>query len=183
MATLEALLTAEEYLTMPDAGVPAELVRGRIVPMNMPGYRHGRICNRIGALLRIFVDKHDLGDVLNNDAGVVTERGPDTVRGPDVSFYSYARVPKGSAPIGYPSAPPELVFEELSPYDRWPDMLAKAGEYLKAGVEMVCVADPEHETITVYDSHQPGRTYAADEELTFPVWLGELSVCVRDFFA
>ena len=183
MATLEALLTAEEYLTLPDAGVPSELVRGRIVPMNMPGYRHGRICNRIGALLRIFVDKHDLGDVLNNDAGVVTERGPDTVRGPDVSFYSYARVPKGSAPIGYPPAPPELVFEVLSPYDRWPDMLAKAGEYLKAGVEMVCVADPQNETVTVYDSRQPGRTYAADEELVFPDWLGGLSVYVRELFA
>ena len=100
-----------------------------------------------------------------------------------MSFYSYARVPKGSAPIGYPPAPPELVFEVLSPYDRWPEVLAKAGEYLKAGVEMVCVADPEHETVTVYDANQPGRTLAADEELTFPDWLGGLTVCVRDLFA
>lgn len=183
MATLEALLTAEEFLTLPDAGVPSELVRGRIVPMNMPGYRHGRICNRIGALLRTFVDAHDLGDVLNNDAGVITERGPDTVRGPDVSFYSYARVPKGSVPVGYPPAAPELVFEVFSPFDRWPDTLAKAGEYLKAGVEMVCVVDPEHETVTVYDARQPGRTYAADEELAFPEWLGGLSLRVRDLFA
>jgi hypothetical protein len=39
--------------------------------------------------------------VLSNDTGVVTERGPDTVRGADISFYSYARVPKGPLPDRY----------------------------------------------------------------------------------
>jgi len=183
MATIEALLTAEDYYELPDSGVPSELVRGRIVPMNMPGYRHGKICNKLGAILRVFVDEHDLGEVLNNDSGVVTERGPDTVRGPDVCFYSHARIPKGSEPIGYPPAPPELVFEVLSPTDRWPDMLAKAAEYLKAGVEMVCVVDPESETLVVHDAAQPRRTLTADEELAFPAWLGGFRLQVRRLFA
>ena len=35
------------------------------------------------------MDEHDLGHVLSNDSGVITERDPDTVRGADISFYSY----------------------------------------------------------------------------------------------
>jgi hypothetical protein len=62
-------------------------------------------------------------------------------------------------------------------------MLAKAAEYLKAGVEMVCVVDPESETLAVYDSTQPGRTLTADEELTFPAWLGGFRLQVRRLFA
>lgn len=182
MATIEALLTAEAYFLLPDHNHPSELVRGKVVMMNMPGYRHGKICNKLGALLRIFVDEHDLGEVLNNDSGVITERGPDTVRGPDVSFYSFARIPKGTEPVGYPSAPPELVFEVRSPGDRWPDLVAKAGEYLKARVEMVCVVDPENKTIVVYDAHQPGRTFTASDELEFPAWLGGFRLHVEQLF-
>lgn len=182
MPASDALLTAEEYFSLPDLGGPVELVRGKLAPRDIPGFLHGKVCNKVGALLRLFVDEHCLGEVLNNDSGVVTQRGPDTVRGSDVSFYSFARVPKGAEPIGYPAAPPELVFEVLSPCDRWPDLVAKAGEYLKAGVEMVCVVDPEKETVVIYDAHQPGQTFTVDEEITFPAWLGGLRLQVRSLF-
>src|SRR6266542_3658010 len=101
MATAEALLTAEEYYWLPDNGQPTELVRGRVVPVNMPYPRHGQICGKVMRLLGSFLDRHDVGHLLSNDSGVVTERGPDTVRGPDVAFYSYARVPRGPLPQGY----------------------------------------------------------------------------------
>ena len=77
----EALLTAEQYATLPDPGHPEELVRGKIVPMPMPKPRHGYICNKAGRILGNFVEEHQLGWVLNNDTGVITERDPDTVRG------------------------------------------------------------------------------------------------------
>src|ERR1041385_6149276 len=111
MATTESLMTAEEFLLLPDPGRPMELVRGRIVMMNVPYYRHGKICSRIDRFLGNFVEDHDLGTVVSNDAGVVTERGPDTVRGADVAYYSYHRIPKDVDPEGYPDVSPELVFE------------------------------------------------------------------------
>jgi Uma2 family endonuclease len=49
MATAEALLTAEEFERMPDPGYPTELVRGRIVAMNPPGFRHGEVCAKDSA--------------------------------------------------------------------------------------------------------------------------------------
>src|SRR5207249_10863292 len=91
----EALFTAEEYAQRPDPGYPEELVRGRIVPMPQPTRRHGQVCSNAVYVFRRFLEDHDLGHVLCNDAGVITERGPDTVRGPDVAFYSFDRLPKG----------------------------------------------------------------------------------------
>ena len=113
MATAAALLTAEEYFLQPDSGRPTELVRGQIDMMNMPGFDHGAICAKIAFHLGAYLAQHDLGRVVTNDSGVITERDPDSVRGTDVAFYSYSRVPKGlRRPRGYPKAPPELVFEE-----------------------------------------------------------------------
>ena len=89
------LVTAEEYLRQPDNGVPSELVRGRIVKMNRPFTAHGYFCSVVDRLVGNHVADNDLGRVVCNDAGVVTERDPDTVRGPDVAFYSYDRAPRG----------------------------------------------------------------------------------------
>ncbi|HQU46726.1 MAG TPA: Uma2 family endonuclease [Pirellulales bacterium] len=180
MATIEeTLLTAEEYGELPDPGYPTELVRGRIARMNVPYFEHGKCCGRIYATFGRYVDDHDLGHVLTNDSGVITERGPDTVRGPDVSFYSYSRVPKNVKVRGYPAVAPEVVFEVRSPYDRWSKLLEKAGEYLNAGVLAVYVVDPQVETVTMFDADQPGQTLHTDDELTFPEPLAGLRLPVR----
>jgi Uma2 family endonuclease len=181
MAT-ETLLTAEEYATLPDAGRPTELVRGKIVMMNRPGVRHGWICNSVGYYLRQFVLEHDLGYVVNNDSGVITSRDPDTVRGPDVCFYSYARIPKGEAPESYAPGPPELVFEVLSPDHRWKHVLAKVAEYLEAGVLCVCVVDPQRQTARVYSPDLPEQTVAFDQELVFPAILPGFALPLRRLF-
>ena len=100
--TAPTLLTAAEFARRPDPGHPEELVRGRIVPMPPPTRRHGQICSQVRSIFSgNFFEDHDLGHVVSNDAGVITERGPDTVRGADVAFYSYNRVPKGPLPADY----------------------------------------------------------------------------------
>lgn len=127
------ILTAEQFARLPDDDNPMELVRGRIVRMNVPGFQHGYICTNVAAILHQHVRRHNLGRVVDN-SGVVTERSPDSVRGPDVAFFSYTRLPKSIKPRPYPDVAPELVFEVLSPDDRWREVLAKVAEYLKAGV-------------------------------------------------
>jgi Uma2 family endonuclease len=181
MAIDEALLTAEEFYQLEDNGQPTELVRGRIVPMNMPAPRHGQICSEIVRILGNYAKQHGLGHVLSNDSGVITERDPDTVRGADVAFYSYARLPKGPIPKGYLSVVPELIFEVLSPDDRWPRVLAKVTEYLNAGVQVVVVLDPETETLELYSADQRPRTLEADDDLVLPAVLGDFRIAVRRF--
>ena len=111
----QVLYTAEEFGRRADPGYPEELIRGRIGAMPPPGSRHGQGCNKIGRIVGNYADEHDLGHVLSNDSGVITEREPDTVRGADVCFYSYERVPKGPLPPGYLDVPPDIIFEVLFP--------------------------------------------------------------------
>lgn len=174
-------ITAEEYRKMPDHGQRTELVRGRIVPMNMPFPRHGQICSQVVFLLKTYLVQDDIGHVVCNDSGVVTERDPDTVRGGDVSFYSYTRVPKGPLPQGYLPVSPDVVFEVRSPDDRWSKILAKVAEYLNAGVTVVCVLDPTTQSIHVYYADQPVQILSADDEFALPQVLCEFRVQVRRF--
>lgn len=104
MATTSALLTAEDYFNLPDQGKHTELVRGELVMMNMPGALHGLVCLNIGGIIQAYVRERKLGRAFGNDAGVITARNPDSVRGPGIAFYSYARMPKGKVTTGYPPA-------------------------------------------------------------------------------
>ena len=182
MAAVETLLTAEEFGQLPDNGQRTELVRGRIVPLNMPYPRHGQICSNTVYLLRSYLENDDLGIVVCNDSGVITERDPDSVRGMDVAFYSYRRVPKGPLPRRYLDVSPEAIFEARSPGDRWSEILVKVGEYLKANVLVVVVLDQQTESAHVYRAEQAPEVLTADQELTLPDILGGFRAPVRRFF-
>ena len=92
MATVaEKLLTAEEFARMPDPGYPTELVRGGSSKCRLPARVTAKSAIKVGRLLGNHAEDRDLGHVLNNDSGVITERGPDSVRGPDVAYYSFER--------------------------------------------------------------------------------------------
>jgi Uma2 family endonuclease len=182
MAIGEALMTAEEYGQMPDDGRCTELVRGRVVELTQPTFVHGWICSNIAMILGVHVKRQDLGRIATNDSGIVTRRGPDTVRGADVAFYSYARMPRETTPVLYPGVAPDLVFEVRSPSDRWSDILAKVSEYIDLGVLVVCVLDPKPMKAHLYYPDQPNRVLGPDDELTLPECLGDFRVAVRRFF-
>lgn len=143
-------ITAVELLGMPDDGRVTELVRGRIVEMPPAGYMHGRCCFAIARALAKYLDQNDCGHVAINDSGIVTETNPDSVRGADVAFGSYQRIPKDAPPQGYWPKSPEVVFEVRSSTDRWVNVVAKVQEYLQADVRVVAVLDPEERRLHVY---------------------------------
>jgi Uma2 family endonuclease len=180
--TAKRLLTAEEYGHLPDDGRKTELIRGEVVEVNMPYPRHGQICFKIARILGNFVEEHHLGHVVTNDSGVITERNPDSVRGADVAYYSFARVPPGPMPRGqYLTVVPELVFEVRSQTDRWRAVVTTVDEYLTAGVDVVCVADDPTEQVRMFDDngiHPLNR----DDVLEFPQILPGFSVPVRRLF-
>jgi Uma2 family endonuclease len=91
-------------------------------------------------------------------------------------------VAKGPFPSGYLPVLPELVFEVRSPWDRWSDILIKVGEYLNAGIGVICVLDPEPQTIHIFYADRPVQVLTADQELTLPEVLGSFRVPVRRFF-
>ncbi len=183
MATVsEKLLTVEEYAEMPDDGPPTELVRGRIIELTQPTYLHGLTCLEFGSILRNWVKARQLGRVVSNDSGILTERNPDTLRGADLAYHSNARIPQGTNPGRFPAVAPEIVVEVRSPSDRWRDIRKKVAEYLAIGVLVVCVIDPELRTAWFYHQDQPDRMVGPDGDLTFPECLPDFSVPMRSLF-
>jgi Uma2 family endonuclease len=84
--------------------------------------------------------------------------------------------------VMYAARPPEAVFEVKSRDDRWSRIHEKAAEYLEAGVRVICVLDPDTETVAVHHSERPVQSLKADDELTLPDVLGDFRVAVSDFF-
>jgi Uma2 family endonuclease len=181
-AAAPILMTAAEFARRPDPGYPEELVRGRIVPMPPPTRRHGQICSKSVRIFGNFAEEYDLGQVLSNDSGVITEQGPDTVRGPDVAFYSYNRIPRGPLPADYGEVAPELVVEVRSPSDRWPKILTKIAEFLNAGVLAVVVLDDESRSAHLSLADRAPRLLGPDDVLEVPEILPGFAVAVRRFF-
>ena len=177
------LMTAEQFRVCESLPEYCELVKGEVVEMNRPSPRHGEICLELGSIIRNFCKKHDCGRAVCNDAGIIINRSPDTVRGPDVAFYSFKRVPKGPLPDEYFDTAPNVVFEVLSKTDRWATTLVKIGEYLGAEVDVVCIVDPEQQTARLFRSDKSDITFTEDESLTIPELHQELAIRVGEIFA
>lgn len=182
MSIATSLLTAAEFARLPDPGHPQELVRGVVVDMPPPKPRHGKICARIVGYLISYCDANELGHVLGNDSGVITEQGPDTVRGPDVSFISYAKLPRDAVLDDYVEIAPDAVFEVRSASDRWSEVLRKVNEYLQFGVPAVYVLNPETSRVHCYFQDRPDEILNAADELVGIGPLDGFRVPVAKFF-
>jgi Uma2 family endonuclease len=89
------------------------------------------------------------------EAGYVLSRNPDTVRGPDVSFVSAARLGPGQIPKAFFTGGPDLAVEILSPSDSPVEVQEKVADYLRAGARLVWIVNPDPGSITV---HHPSRS-------------------------
>jgi Uma2 family endonuclease len=148
MSTAQALITVEEFSEMDFEG-PVELVRGEIVELTWSNTWHGYVCAKVAHLLQDWNTYDEHGFVICNNCGVLTERDPDTLRGPDVYFIRHGRLPGGKLPERWIEVPPNLAVEVFSPIDRWRDIWDKIHEYFALGVNEVWVIDPRKRTLHV----------------------------------
>ncbi len=120
------------------------------MPPPMP--EHGRVCVNVVFALETYGRQTGYGYALSNDSAVVTERGPDTVRGPDVCFYSHERWPRSQVGSTLPPVAPDLVVEVYSPGNRTGKALEKVIEYLDAGFPLVWIVYPKSRQVVIYRS-------------------------------
>jgi Uma2 family endonuclease len=175
-------MTAEEFIAR-YINVHAELVKGIVKEYPVPWPKHGFICSRMDRFLGNHVDAHDLGRVASNDSWIRTTTNPDTVRGGDICYFSYERLPKGEVPEGLLAVVPDLVVEVRSPSDRWTDLFAKVVEYLQAGVRVVVLLDPKTTSASVYRPDELQQIYHNSDELTLPDILPGFAIVVSRLFA
>lgn len=162
--TIERLLTLEEYERLPDDGYRDELVRGRLVREPLPGGIHDWVAGNLFRSLDRYAEQHSLGHVAF-DTGFLLSRDPPTVRGPDVAFLSWERIPSEGPPKGFWETAPDLAVEVLSPSNTAAKINDKVLEYLAAGTRLVWVVDPETRCVTVYRSQKDVHVLTIDDAL------------------
>jgi len=157
-----------------------ELVNGIVKERSVPGLNHGLICANVTISIGGFIQTQQLGRIMSNDSFVKT--GAETVRGPDVVYYSYERLPREQAvPTKLHEVAPDLVVEVKSPSELWGELFSKIGEYLRVGIRVVVVLDPAKRTVSVYRGDDQA-ILQGDDVLTLPDVLPGFSVSVRRLF-
>ena len=151
-ATGTKLLTADDLLQLYSRGVRGELIRGVLYETMPAGHEHGKIVMNLGAQLWNFITPRRLGCLTGSDSGVWLERDPDTVREPDVAFFSAEKLPPEVRVVGYAETVPDLVVEVVSPSDSRRQVRDKARMWLSHGVRLVWVVNPARRTV---DVHRP----------------------------
>jgi Uma2 family endonuclease len=182
--TQTPLLTAEEYFLLPEPpnGSKQELVHGKVAIMSNPGWRHGEVQGNVYFAIKLFLKSNPIGRVAV-ESGVITDRKPDTVRGPDVSYYSKERLPLDKELIGWHDQAADLCVEVASPSNSLKQLKAKAKEYLFAGVRLVWIIDPEDRTVTIITEPLESRTLEAEATLDGGDVLPGFSCKVSELFA
>ena len=176
------LLTADDLLRLDAEGVRGELIRGELSETMPTGREHGEIVVNLSAELRNFVKPRKLGVLTASDSGVLLERDPDTVREPDVAFFSAERIPLDADIPGYAEAVPDLVVEIVSPGDSRTAVNDKALMWLRYGARLVWVVRPDARAVDIHREGSPVIALGESDALDGMDVLPGFSCAVRDIF-
>jgi Uma2 family endonuclease len=158
-----------------------DLVRGEVIEVSRPGEMHGVVCSNANWLMGSFMRQRRRGRVLSNDPGILLERDPDTVRGPDIAFFEDSR-PYDELSPKWIEDTAALAIEVLSPNDRIGKLIRKITQYLQSGIQLVWVIDPDARDVTVYRKDKEPYVLDDSQELTGEDVLPDLRIRVADFF-
>lgn len=145
---LPKLMTAEEFMEADLGEGCFELVLGEPVRVQPTMPLRGLICANVAFSLDGYGRSSGRGYVLMRVA-IVTDRDPDTVRGPDLSFYSEERWPRSQVGETLPPIPPDLVVEVGTP-GRRVELIRKLVDYLRCGISLIWYLNTEHRFVAVF---------------------------------
>ena len=176
------LLTAADLLRLSSQGIRGELVRGELHKTMPLGFPHGRVVMRLGSRMENFIEARQLGHLMGSDSGVLLERDPDTVREPEIAFFSVEKIPLDETPPGYAEVVPDLVVEVMSPGDNRCEVREKALMWLAYGALLVWVVDPETRSVQVHREGHAALTLTENDSLDGLDALPGFTCAVRDLF-
>jgi Uma2 family endonuclease len=129
-----------------------ELVDRTLVEKAM-GWQESLVAGVILQKLNNYLDENQIGLATGPDG--MTRLFSDTVRGPDVAFIAWSRLPNGRIPTDpIPDLVPNFVVEVLSVSNTYSEMSRKRREYFHAGVELLWMVDHRSRNVTVFRSPQ-----------------------------
>lgn len=172
-------ITLEAFLASTDINDRCELVAGQAIPKMSPKRLHAKTQKALLKILDAWAEGQ--GHFYPEWSVVLTREGEPWVPIPDLMFVSYGRLPADWDEDAPSPVPPDLAIEIISPDQTFGTMVAKAADYLAAGVTRVWVVDPRAESITVFYPDAPPQTFMEDQILR-DAHLEGLQLAVGDLF-
>ena len=140
-------MSYEEFLEWCDEDTWAEWVDGEVVMLSPASQRHQDLADFLNAVLRAFVEAHDLGRVIS--APFQMKTGPDLPgREPDLLFVAEEHLDRLKG--AYLDGPADLVVEIASPESRLRDRGEKFAEYEAGSVREYWLIDQERKEADFY---------------------------------
>jgi Uma2 family endonuclease len=134
-----ALVSEQEFLSLPETLEKVELIDGEVVASPSPSYFHQEVVGRLAVLLREWA-KAQPRVVTVGQAPLDVRFSAGRILQPDL-FVLFARIPiEHEGPIDHV---PELCIEVLSSHPNY-DRLAKRLVYAEAGVHELWTIEPGH---------------------------------------
>ena len=160
------------------------LIRGEVIELSPVNGEHSGISINIGTALNIYSRQIGFGQA-GVEAGYILLSGPDTVRGPDVSFRLVPRSERRQSEGFLPGAP-DIAVEVVSPSNTAPEVRRKVAEYLAAGSQRVWVVRSatrrEPRSVVVHHADGATITYTGDDVITDEELLPGFSLPLSEVF-
>ena len=185
MTTQKTLLTADEFYDFCCQNDGRyELVKGEVIELSPVNDEHSEIAVNIGTAFNIHSRHYGFGRA-GVETGYILLYGPDTVRGPDVSFRLVPRSGRRQR-VGFLAGPPDIAVEVVSPSNTASEIKRKIVEYLAAGAQRVWVVYPATRRAArrVVIHRADGRviTYSGDDVITDEELLPGFSLPLSEIF-
>jgi Uma2 family endonuclease len=186
-ATAGGLMTAEEFLALPDdPNIERMLIRGRVweEPMTRRNKWHSSTESTIAHRLWQWKESRDdaRGTIASGEAGCLLRRDPDSVVGIDAAYFPEGVAEWESDESTLFDGPPLLAVEILSPNDTQKKTQAKVSDYLAAGVKLGWLIDPIFKTVVVHRPDAAPEMFSGTDELSGEPHLPGLRVQVSSLF-
>jgi Uma2 family endonuclease len=178
-------ITLEAYLEL-FSKHPYEVIDGVLIPMTPQQFRSSRIAHDLYDKLQPFVTEKKLGRVwMETVYAVSVDQRTNWLEGslvPDVSFTSQQRLEehlKQHGEEGPLRIAPDMAAEIISPTDKFSYVMAKVSTYLRFGVHLIWVIDPQNRNVWVITQDDPeGHILGEADTLSGDPVLPGLSVSI-----
>ena len=182
MTQQKTLMTADEFFDFCGRNDGRyELVDGEVIELSPVNDEHSGISINIGTALNNYSRQIGFGQA-GVEAGYILLSGPDTVRGPDVSFRLVPRNARRQR-AGFLPGAPDIAVEVVSTSNTAAEMNRKVAEYLAAGSQRVWVTYPATRSVAVHRYDGTTITFTGDDVITDEELLPGFSLPLADIFS
>jgi Uma2 family endonuclease len=148
----------------PTGPVQYELYDGRLTARPPRGDVYHSVNLSFPGTLLFDAERRGLGVARCGEVRLILWRNPDRVVLADAAFFTNWALPLRIAQEEYLETIPDLVVEIMGKNDHLAYMKTKVEDYLTAGVQVVWVADPTDQTVTVF-RHQEAPEILSQSDL------------------